>query len=342
MDGIIVRKPGFLTTVQDKGRFNRQWSGLSPAGAMDLHSMRIANILISNDMDEAVLEITVTGPELEFTSNQVISITGADISPMIDGVAAKLYCALQIKKGQRLCFGSLRSGCRAYIAFSGGLDVPLLWGSRSTLLRNSIGGVEGRQLKEGDFIGFRAASATLPNMSRRMIKPESFENHGVCLRVVMGPQADRFTERGIKSFLGRQGYTITEQCNRHGYRLKGEKVEHVTDGNIVSDGIAMGAIQIPTDGQPIIMLAERQSTGGYTKIGTVITVDLPKIAQCMPGSRVCFIPIGIQEAQDLLIAEHKALKDLERLMTARDVAETRFYRVIVNNREYVAEITEIK
>ena len=339
MDGFLVKRPGFLTTVQDKGRFGYQWSGLSPAGAMDLHSMRLANLLVGNEMDEAALEITIIGPTLEFHTDTVIAIAGADLSPVLDGVPLPTYQAVPVHSGAILSFGARRSGCRCYLAVAGGLDIPLILGSRSTLLRNAVGGVhaEGRMLKAGDQIGFRNPPHFLKNIALRQIAPEPIDSDTAVLRIIPGPQDYCFTEKGIDTFF-KSSYTVTGLCNRQGYRLEGAAIEHFGNGNIVSDGIAMGAIQVPPNGQPIIMMSERQSTGGYPKIGTVITRDLPRVAQCFSGSHLYFTPTSIEEAQSLLREEMLFFLRLQEKFSRPFV---RIFTATIEGHSYRAVVTPI-
>ena len=207
MDGFYVNNPGAQTSVQDEGRFGYQWSGMCPSGAMDLHSLRIANILVGNEMNEAGLEVTLIGPDITFKEDEVISITGADLSPMLDGTPIPMYCALSVKKGQHLHFGPRKTGCRAYIAFAGGLDIEPMYGSRSTWVRVNIGPVD-HALKKGDTIGFRSPKASLPHMSARSITPEYINSSDVRLRVVLGPQDYLFTDAGIANFISEDGYKV--------------------------------------------------------------------------------------------------------------------------------------
>lgn len=324
--------PGIQTTVQDAGRFGYQWSGISPAGAMDLYSLRLANILVGNEMDEAGLEITVVGPQLVFDCAEVIAITGADLSPTLNGMPIAMNCAISVRVGDMLCFGQKKNGARAYLAFAGGIDIPPLMNSRSTLLRNKLGSMNGNALKKGEEVNLRSPCTALPNQSYRFVEREPIEDQNVTLRVVMGPQDDYFTDEGIRTFLSTKGYRVTKQFSRHGYRLSGDVIQHRKGGDIVSDGIALGAIQIPSDGQPIIMLAERQSTGGYTKIANVISVDIAKISQCIAGARICFQPISIEQAQKMLRDEYKSLCDLEEKMSF--LTRCRMHHVRVNGIPY--------
>ena len=255
MDGIIINAPGFQTSIQDRGRFGLQWSGMCPAGAMDMHSLSIANILVGNSRGEAGLEATMIGPDMTFTADNIIAITGADLSPTLDGAPFPMYAASCVRAGQRLKFGMCKSGCRAYIAFAGGIDTPVLYGSKSTLLRIGIGGIDGGALKKGDQIAFVSPESTLPNMAARAIAREKIDSKEVTLRVIMGPQDYLFSEKGIANFFSSEGYTVSALANRQGYRLDGEPVEMIKIGSIVSDGIANGAIQIPPNQKPIVLLA---------------------------------------------------------------------------------------
>lgn len=310
--GIIVENPGLLTTVQDEGRFGYQQAGVSPAGPMDTRSFYLANILVGNKRSEGVLEMTFAGPTLLFEEDNIIAITGGELSPTVNGTPVPMYQALLVHAGDKLAFGMAGSnGCRGYLAFAGGLDIPLVMGSKSTLMRNKLGGYEGRKLEKGDRIGFVEPKTELPNMEKRKLPQEVFPKKEITLRVVTGPQDYEFSEEELKRFFW-YGAEITNEFDRMGCRLKREEpIKHLGDGNIISDGIAFGSIQVPTNGQPIIMLADRQSTGGYTKIGTVISVDLPKLAQSVPGYKVRFIRVGIELAQKLYNRQLQKLKEIE-------------------------------
>ena len=185
--GIIVENGGILTTVQDEGRFGYQAFGVSTSGAMDNHSFHIANILVGNDMGEGALEMTFIGPTLKFTSDNIIAVTGGDLTPMLDGNEFPMYRAVLVKEGQTLSFAGARNGCRGYIAFAGGLDIPIVMGSKSTLLRNHLGGVKGRKLEKSDEIGFVSAKTILPNMEARKVPASVYPKKEIVLRVVLGP-----------------------------------------------------------------------------------------------------------------------------------------------------------
>ena len=296
--GITVENGGILTTVQDEGRFGNQAFGVSTSGAMDPRAFHIANLLVGNKKTEGALEMTFIGPTLTFTSDNIIAVTGGDLTPMLDGQPFPMYKAVLVKKGQKLMFAGARNGSRGYIAFAGGLDIPLVMGSKSTLLRNHIGGVDGRKLE------------------LRHVPAEIYPSDEVVLRVVLGPQENEFTEEGVRKFFWYSG-TITNEFDRMGCRIEREPVEHAGDGNINTDGISMGSIQVPLNGQPIIMLADRQSTGGYPKIGTVITVDFAKIAQARPGQKIRFVEVSLDLAQDLYIRELNEMDALDERLNGK-------------------------
>ena len=306
---ITVLNPGLLTTVQDQGRVGYQQFGVSVSGVMDPRSAALANILAGNDQGEAVLECTMMGPQLQFDKANVIAITGGDLGPTLDGKPVPGYQAVAVKAGQVLKFTAPKAGCRAFIAFAGGLDIPLTMGSRSTYMKAKIGGYQGRKLEKGDQIGFRAPVETLKRMEDRVLRPEFAPKPVYTLRVVMGPQDDYFTDAGIDTFLG-QTYTVTPEFDRMGCRLDGPVIAHKEGGDIISDGIAFGAIQVPSAGTPIIMLGDRQTTGGYTKIATVITADFRTLAQLKAGDKARFVKVPVEYAQSLLLAQRSALKAL--------------------------------
>lgn len=306
--GIVFNKGGIFTTVQDYGRMGYQNLGFHVCGAMDRHSFWVANLLVDNKDREAVLEFTICGPTLYFTSDTVICITGGDFDPRINGEPVPMYAAVEVKKGDELEMGFCRSGTWGYIAFAGGLDVPVVMGSRSTDIKCGLGGYKGRQIKDGDEIEFLSNVKTLHLMKERRLEIPDYSQPVVELRVTMGPQDDHFTTEGIHTFLLSE-YTVTSQCDRMGYRLEGPVIEHNDLGaDIISDGIAKGAIQVPSSGQPIIMMSDRQTLGGYTKIANVISVDLARLAQCRYPQKVKFTRVSVEEAQRIYMMERERLK----------------------------------
>lgn len=359
--GIKFANGGFLTTVQDMGRIGYQESGMSVSGVMDQRSAALANILVGNEETEAVLEVTLMGPMLQFTEGNIIAVTGGNLGPKLNGADLPMYQAVRVKKGDSMSFAGMFSGSRAYVAFAGGLDIPVVMGSKSTNLKSKVGGYQGRKLGAGDEIGFAAPKDNLPNIRNRKVKPDDFTASEQVLRVVLGPQDDCFTEKGLETFLN-ETYAFTNESDRMGCRLEGEVIEHKNGGDIITDGIAFGAIQVPSHGKPIIMMADHQTTGGYTKIGAVISVDLPKVAQSRPGGKVKFQKVSIEEAQELYIAQKKefaALKealnkepDFNAELTAAVHAAvaneakkywkwTGTYRVSVEGNEFVVELREM-
>ncbi|WP_411675853.1 biotin-dependent carboxyltransferase family protein [Caproicibacter sp.] len=309
---IEIIKPGLLTTVQDFGRTGYQKLGISPSGALDRKAMILANLLVANPAGEAVFEITLMGPELRFTADNFVAVTGGDLSPVLNGAPMPRYAAIPVKDGDVLSFGPAKSGCRAYLAFAGGLELPVVMGSKSTNLKCGFGGCGGRKLQTGDVIAFASPKKELPFFPLRTLEAPSFGGE-TALRVILGPQEDAFTEGGIRTFF-EETYQVTPRFDRMGCALDGPVVECRDKADIISDGIPAGAVQIPSSGKPIIMLADRQTTGGYTKIGTVASVDLPLLAQCRPGDSVRFQRISVGEAQKLLRKETKKLRKLNRYL----------------------------
>ena len=305
---ITILNPGMLTSVQDLGRIGYQQFGVSVSGVMDPRSASIANILVGNDEGEAVLECTMMGPHIRFDAPNIIANTG-DLGATLDGQRIDTYRAIPVNAGQTLRFTMLRTGCRAFVAFAGGLDIPVVMGSRSTNMKAKIGGYQGRKLQKDDVIGFRAPKTDLKNLGLRHTSPEFMPRAEYKLRIVLGPQDDAFTARGITTFLS-SVYTLTPEFDRMGCRLDGELIEHVKSGDIISDGIAFGAVQVPSAGKPIIMLADRQTTGGYAKIANVISADFRILAQLKAGDKVRFEKVSIAAAQEALLAQRATLNCL--------------------------------
>lgn len=259
------------------------------------------------------MAVRKVGPRLRFGADNVIAVTGGDLGLTLDGVPAAGYRAFLVRAGQELAFTEPKTGCRAFISFAGGLDVPKVMGSRSTDLKAKIGGLEGRRLEKGDVIPFRAPRTDVKNLDSRFIAPEFVPRPLYTLRVVMGPQDDCFTPEGVNTFLS-QSYAVTSEFDRMGCRLEGGPIEHRGSADIISDGIAFGAIQVPSSGTPIIMLSDRQTTGGYTKIANVITADFRLLGQLKAGDRVRFERVTVQLAQDALITQRSALHNLRRAL----------------------------
>lgn len=323
--GIRVIKGGMLTTVQDMGRTGYQSQGFNVAGVMDVRSFQIANLLVDNPENEAVLEFTLIGPTLEFTADTIIAITGGDFSPTINGEPAAMYTAIYMHKGDILKFGSARTGARGYIAFSNYLKIPVVMGSRCTNLKSGLGGFKGRKLMDGDYIEFRIKRHYLPFFLSRTIEPEDFDQEIVTLRVVMGPQDYMYSKQGIETFLNEE-YTVTSEFDRMGCRLDGPFIAPKTTSDMISEGIAFGSIQVPSHGKPIILLADRQTTGGYGKIGTVISADIPKLVQRKTDHKIRFQAVTVEEAQKIYKEEEKKLNQIRKKIhtPCKEVLECRF------------------
>lgn len=289
--------PGAVMTVQDGGRYGYQEAGVQVSGAMDQMAFRNANYLVGNEEPEAVLEVTLFGGTLEFTEDTITAITGADMEPVVDGDPVEMNCPLLIRKGQILTLGMTRQGCRTYLAFAGGIDVPLVMGSRSTNLKCAFGGYGGHALKAGDVLKLGKPKLSFDRVKKRRTKGIETEKI-IEVRAVPGPQQEYFTEAGEKAFYSGT-YTITDQSDRMGYRLKGPSVESKNGTDIISDAIPLGAVQISPSGQPIVLLADRQTTGGYAKIAVVCSFDIPKLVQGRPGDKVRFLKTDVKTAQKL-------------------------------------------
>jgi biotin-dependent carboxylase-like uncharacterized protein len=309
-----VIRPGFFTTVQDLGRWRYQMYGVPVSGAMDRRALRIANILVGNNEDKACLEVTIYGLKLKALKDSVVAITGGDLDPHIDGYRVPLWQPIKINKGELLSFDNLKSGCRAYFAVAGGIEVPEVLGSRSTYVRGGFGGFDGRPLKRGDIIYSKKPLGDLLKVLARKVPGEmipKLENEFV-VRIVMGPQEENFTERGVRTFL-RSEYIISTKSDRMGYRLQGPKIEY-TEYNIVSDAIVRGAIQVPGDGMPIILMSDTGTAGGYAKIATVIGPDADVLGQGKPGNKIGFQKVSIHKAHAFLKKYEDDIKKLKELL----------------------------
>ena len=337
----IVSK-GLLTTIQDNGRHAYQRYGVPVAGAMDKLALSLGNILVGNDPLQEVLECTLIGPTLRFHKGNIFALTGADFPATLNGEPVEHGRALFAPAGSVLALGTARSGCRGYLAFSGGLEADEVMGSKSTYQKGGIGGHHGRALKDGDRISFPAPKETLPNLPFRRTGESfliSYTPHPV-VRVILGPQEDYFTDAGIRT-LFEGSYTVTPQNDRMGYRLKGPGIQlkEGEDGNIISDGVSYGAIQV-TDGQPIIMMADRQTTGGYAKIACVISVDLPLVAQLKTGDTLRFVPIDVRSAQTLYIDRLKRLAEFRQFLDGAAIKEQNLFKLRINGKQYHIVATE--
>ncbi|MCL1875120.1 MAG: biotin-dependent carboxyltransferase family protein [Synergistaceae bacterium] len=349
MPVIEVIKPGMFTTVQDLGRFRSQMQGVPVAGAMDSAALRLGNILLGNDENAAGLEVTITGPTLKvITGECCCAITGAEVGVTKNGLPISNWTVHKIVTGDEISFSPppQNGGVRAYFCVSSGFEVPLSMGSRSTYTRGGFGGHKGRALKAEDVLR-TVDPGVLSGEHEGFVCPPRLRpdrNPGAPLRVMPGQQEEAFTEEGIETFYSSE-YVITNSADRMGYRMEGAAIAHREGADIISDGICLGSVQVPGHGQPIVMLADRQTTGGYTKIGVVCTVDLGKLAQRLPGQKVRFVKTTLAEAVSFLQQEatlFNSLKELRadwrRIPQVKEnhvpAAETRSICVTVNGKTH--------
>ncbi len=328
MKAIEIKDGGVLTTVQDLGRYGYQRYGVPVSGALDRSALRAANIMVGNRETDAGLETTLAGLRLRFLEDTVIAITGADIAPQLDGQTAPAWRPFAVPGGAILSFEGIIEGMRAYVAVAGGIDVPQVLGSRSTYTRARLGGLEGRGLVSGDIL-HTPGDSPVERVEGRRLPSEQVPayGHSHTLRVVMGPQDDAFTQEGIRTFLS-STYEVSPQSDRIGYRLRGPAIQHADGADIVSDGIPLGAVQVTGDGQPVVLLADRGTTGGYAKIASVITTDVPRLAQAAPGDTVNFQQVSVEEAHVILREQEEVIQRL------KDAPPTVFarprYQAVVN------------
>jgi biotin-dependent carboxylase-like uncharacterized protein len=315
---LCVIKPGMLTTIQDTGRWGFQSRGVPVAGPMDPVSHRVANALVGNDRDAAALEITLLGPELEFDDERLVAVAGAEFELSLDGRVVPSNAPFIVSAGSRLRFGARGRGARAYLAVSGGIAVPPVLGSRSTHLVSAMGGIAGRGLRAGD----RLPLGHTTRQQGRALAPQSavlpLPDRHVRIRVLPGPQVEYFSVDAL-DVLQSAPYVIGQQSDRMGFRLEGPRLTNARGTDIISDATALGVLQVPASGLPILLMADRQTTGGYPKIATVISADIAVAGQLGPADTMSFIVCSPREAMAALIAQERALMAVE----AVDVMEPR-------------------
>jgi antagonist of KipI len=312
VETLKVVAPGPLTTVQDRGRFGYGRFGVAPSGALDSFSLRVANLLVGNDENEACLEVTLFGLKLKVLRDVAVAVAGADLQAFCDDMPLKRWTSHILKKGSAVSFRGIRSGCRAYLSIGGGISIPQVLDSKSTNLPSRFGGFEGRPLRKGDILSSNSPRLHLETGGRRL--PQALvPSYGskAHLRVVFGPQDDEFTEKGGNALLS-YPYRVSPDSDRTGIRLAGPIIERRPDvgESIISEGVIPGTIQVPGDGQPIIILVELV-TGGYRKIATVIAADLPLLGQIKPGDAVSFEKVSLDEAYEALRKTEHRLKEFK-------------------------------
>lgn len=289
-----IIEAGALSTIQDKGRLGYQRFGISASGGMDMVALRAANALVGNGENAAAIEMTLTGMTFRVRAGPChIAYAGASASITVDGVPAEPFTSFIAEQGAIVTIGTMRDGLRGYLAVEGGILSQLVLGSRATHTRSNIGGLDGGALRTGQCVP--VGSPSDPVICREL-DPQLMPSHLGAVRVVLGPQDELFTSAGISAFLNSE-YRLSTKVDRMGCQLEGEAIEHSGDFNIVSDGIANGSIQVPGTRLPIILLADRQTTGGYAKIATVIGADLRKVAQARPGQALRFEAVDADAAE---------------------------------------------
>ena len=309
IETLEIRSPGIMTSVQDLGRYGYGRFGVAPSGALDSFALRIANLLVGNSEDQACLETMLLGPGIKVLTDTVMAVTGGDLQPKKNKQPIEMWCSHAFKKDDNLSFGNAISGFRAYIAVAGGIGVPRVMGSRSTNLSSGFGGHHGRTLKKEDIMVCAEPRGPLKGAGRKC-DPNWIPSYSDRwkLRVVWGPQDDHFTNDSRHAFLNCT-YRMSQDSDRTGIRLEGQEILRKPDieASIISEGVIAGSIQIPGDGKPIIILGETV-TGGYRKIATVISADLPSLGQIKPGDSVQFAVVSLADA-------HLALQEMEDRIT---------------------------
>ncbi|OPJ64757.1 biotin-dependent carboxyltransferase family protein [Clostridium chromiireducens] len=323
---ITVLNPGLLTTIQDLGRSGYQKYGVIVSGAMDTYAMRLSNIVIGNKENEGVLEITMVGPVLQLQKGILFSIAGADISPTIEGKAVPMNRPIYIKEDCILKFGACKSGCRSYLAVAGGFDIPIVMDSKSTYLRAQLGGLEGRALTKNDVINVGIKSTISSRIASKLMEIKcdgdfiaaSWHVKGYAkkkcentvIRVFEDRQFKYISYESINKFFCSE-FNIDTKSDRMGYRLYGPKIEFKEKLEMISEEVSVGTIQIPPDGNPIILLADKQTAGGYPKIAHVASVDVQKIVQLKPNEKVTFKKITLKDAEKLYFQREKYISDIK-------------------------------
>jgi antagonist of KipI len=304
---IHLEKPGLLTTVQDLGRYGFSHLGISSGGAADSIAMRIANLLVGNLENSPTLEMTLAGVTLGFDEASMVALTGGECDCRVGSEIAPMWQSVQIPAGAVLACDGMKTGARLYLAVQGGFDVRPIMGSASTNLTGHFGGVEGRGLRKGDLLGVRGG----PNSRARTLKPGAVDglySRGP-IRVTLGAQRDWFSPEAFDKILT-YPYTVSEESNRSGLRLKGEPISPRVRSQLLTEGVSAGAIQVPQDEQPIILFVDQHTTGGYPKIANVISADMHRVGQLRPREQVRFAELTIPEAIRLLREQKEWLKQI--------------------------------
>lgn len=309
---ITIVKPGLLSTIQDLGRMGFQQYGVIVGGAMDRTSYRIGEILLQQK-PSAAIEFTLIGPTVQFNCDTIFCLTGANFHPQLNDKPCPMWKPIFAQKGSILKLSSCQNGARGYLHIKGGIQVNKILNSYSTYMRANIGGFKGRSLQKGDELPI--LQSTLNQKGKWSVQPKQWltTSQDVVVRIVKGTEYDKFTEES-KKLLVNSVFTISKDADRMGYRLEGERLTTEEQFDLLSEAVTFGTIQVPSNGQPIILMADRQTIGGYPKIAQVIAVDLPKLAQLQPYAKIRFQLVSLKEAQELIIQQEKRFKLLQILV----------------------------
>ena len=315
MSVIEVHAPGLLTTVQDLGRDGFGSMGVSSSGAADPVALRIGNRLVGNAETAAGLEMTLLGGTFAFPEGGAFALTGAEFGATLDDQRVEMWTSFEVRPGQTLRLGTARTGARCYLCLQGGIDVRLFLGSSSTHLLSGLGGLEGRALRKGDMLKTGRNGGSFRTFRKRKVLDRALEQLAPrkVLRVTAGPQSDWFSEAAQKAFYGGT-YRVAEESNRMGLRLEGGAIAAsagADGGEMISEGVSLGAVQITASGLPIILFVEQQTTGGYPKIANVISADLSSLGQLRPRDEIRFAPVEMEAARALLADQEKLLASKE-------------------------------
>ncbi|HLQ72753.1 MAG TPA: biotin-dependent carboxyltransferase family protein [Bacillota bacterium] len=326
--GIDVLQPGFFSTVQDLGRYNFQKFGMIVSGVMDNFATRIANILVGNDEGEAVIETMLHGLKIKINEDTVIAITGSKTRPLLNGAPIPMWRPVYVHAGDIISMPKLDNGLFTYIAFSGGLNIPVKFGSKSTYLSANFGGHEGRTLKKNDYIPFENES----NENRKIkkyLKNNDYKvswfvryhdfyalTHEAELKVIEGKEFDWFTEESKNNFL-KDPFTLSPESNRMGFKLNGPNLQTKQQQELLSEGVTYGTIQVPSSGQPIVLMADHQTIGGYPKIGQLISANFSKLAQLQPGAKIKFTRISLEEAERMYIKKEQIINHIKQSISLK-------------------------
>jgi len=330
-----ILRAGLQTTVQDLGRLGYQKDGIIVSGAMDAFALRTANLLVGNAAGAAGLEVTLQGPAIRFTEDHLIALTGADLSPTVDGETVSLWRPVYVRRGAVLAFGTPLSGCRTYVAVAGSFDLPRVLESYATYLHAGIGGFKGRALQVGDVLPCQAPTAKSSRLIAVLkgktgstssfiqaswgLHPHVYrqeEKDALLIRAMRGPEYDLFSEESKAAFW-KQPFLVTPQSDRMGYRLQGSRLSLAAVKEQLSSAVTFGTVQVPAGGSPIVLGADHQTTGGYPRIAQVITADFSVLAQLVPGEKIRFQEVSLEEGQQLYMAQVQKLEQLKSALALK-------------------------